>query len=163
MTQEELEKAFVDVIQKVITEKDAIFTICRDVLDEALDTSELDRIATRLQDQALGMAERVRKLVEENARVRRDQEEYQREYEALVEEHKKLSQQIQDVEAQKRDKADRRRKIEVFLCMLEEQAECVRFDSYTFVTLVDRIIVEQDRKLEFVFRNGMKYAYAIVD
>jgi len=162
VTQEELEKAFVDVIQKVITEKDAIFTICRDVLDEALDTSELDRIATRLQDQALGMAERVRKLVEENARVRRDQEEYQREYEALVEEHKKLSQQIQDVEAQKRDKADRRRKIEVFPCMLEEQTECVRFDSYTFVALVDRVVVRQDRTLEFIFRNGMKYECIIV-
>ena len=162
MTQEELEKAFVDVIQKVITEKDAIFTICRDVLDEALDTSELDRIATRLQDQALGMAERVRKLVEENARVRKNQEEYQREYEALVAEHEKLSRQIQDVEAQKRDKADHRRKIEVFLCMLEEQTECVRFDSYTFVALVDRVVVRQDRTLEFIFRNGMKYEYIIV-
>ena len=42
---------------------------------EVLDTSELDRVATRLQDQALGMAERIRKLVEENARVRMDQEE----------------------------------------------------------------------------------------
>ena len=149
-------------MQKVITEKDAIFAVCREVLDEVLDTSELDRIATRLQDQALGMAERVRKLVEENARVRRDQEEYQREYEALVVEHEKLSQQIQDVEAQKRDKADRRRKIEVFLCMLEEQTECVRFDLYTFVALVDRVVVRHDRTLEFIFRNGMKYEYIIV-
>ena len=70
MTQEELEKAFVSAMQKVISEKDAIFAVCRVVLDEVLDTSELDRIATRLQDQALGMAERVRKLFEENARVR---------------------------------------------------------------------------------------------
>ena len=53
MTQEELEKAFVDVMQKIIAEKDAIFAVCREVLDEVLDTSELDRIATRLQDQAL--------------------------------------------------------------------------------------------------------------
>ena len=105
---------------------------------------------------------RARRLVEENARVRRDQEEYQREYEALVVEHEKLSQQIQDVEAQKRDKADRRRKIEVFLCMLEEQTECVRFDLYTFVVLVDRVVVRQDRTLEFIFRNGMKYEYIIV-
>jgi hypothetical protein len=150
------------VLQKVISEKKEIFSICREVLDEVLDTTELDRIATRLQDQALGMAERVRKLVEENARVRRDQEEYQREYEALVVEHEKLSQQIQDVEAQKRDKADRRRKSEVFLCMLEEQTECVRFDLYTFVALVDRVVVRQDRTLEFIFRNGMKYEYIIV-
>ena len=157
VTQEELEKAFVDVMQKVIAEKDAIFAVCREVLDEVLDTSELDRIATRLQDQALGMAERVRKLVEENARVRRDQEEYQREYEALVAEHEKLSQQMQNVEAQRKDKADRRRRIEVFLRMLEEQAECIQFEPYTFVALVDKVVVRQDGKLDFCFRNGMNY------
>ena len=162
MTQEELEKAFVDVMQKVIAEKDVIFAVCREVLDEVLDTSELDRIATRLQDQALGMAERVRKLVEENARVRRDQEEYQREYEALAAEHEKLSEKIRSVEEQKKDKTDRRRKIEVFLCMLEEQTECLGFDPYTFVALVDRVVVRQDRTLEFIFRNGMKYEYIIV-
>ena len=157
MTQEELEKAFVDVMQKVIAEKDVIFAVCREVLDEVLDTSELDRIATRLQDQALGMAERIRKLVEENARVRRDQEEYQREYEALVAEHEKLSQQMQNVEAQRKDKADRRRRIEVFLRMLEEQAECIQFEPYTFVALVDKVVVRQDGKLDFCFRNGMNY------
>ena len=157
VTQDELENAFVSVMQKVIAEKDAIFAVCREVLDELLDTSELDRIATRLQDQALGMAECVRKLVEENAKVRRDQTEYQREYDALAAEHEKLSRQIQDVEAQKKDKSDRRRKIEVFLRILEEQEECVGFDPYTFVVLVDRVVVGQDRKLEFYFRNGMKY------
>lgn len=103
------------------------------------------------------MAERIRKLVEENARVRRDQEEYQREYEALVAEHEKLSQQMQNVEAQRKDKADRRRRIEVFLRMLEEQAECIQFEPYTFVALVDKVVVRQDGKLDFCFRNGMNY------
>ena len=163
MTQEELEKAFVDVMQKVIAEKDAIFAVCREVLDEVLDTSELDRIATRLQDQALGMAERVRKLVEENARVRRDQAEYQREYDALAAEHEKLSERIQSVEVQKKDKADRRRRIEVFLRMFEEQKECLRFDPYTFVALVDKVTVNQNQTMEFNFRNRMKYEYTMVD
>lgn len=157
VTQDELEKAFVSVMQKVIAEKVVIFAVCREVLDEMLDTSELDRIATRLQDQALGMAARVRKLVEENARVRKNQEEYQREYDALAAEHEKLSEKIRSVEAQKRDKADRRRKIEGFLRMLEGQEECIVFDPYTFVALVDRVIVGQNGELEFIFRNGMKY------
>ena len=108
------------------------------------------------------MAERVRKLVEENARVRRDQEEYQREYDALAAEHEKLSEKIRSIEEQKKDKIDRRRRIEVFLRMLEEQEECVRFDPYTFVALVDKVIVEWDGKFEFVFRNGLKYEYIIV-
>ena len=157
VTQEELEKAFVSVMQKVITEKDAIFAVCREVLDEALDTSELDRIATRLQDQALGIAERVRKLVEENARVQMNQEEYQQEYNALTDAYEKNSEKLRRSADQKHDKADRRRKIEVFLQMLENQEECLNFAPYTFVALVDKVVVRQDGKLDFCFRNGMNY------
>ena len=157
VTQEELEKAFVSVMQKVITEKDAIFAVCREVLDEALDTSELDRIATRLQDQALGIAERVRKLVEENARVQMNQEKYQQEYNALTDAYEKNSEKLRRIADQKHDKADRRRKIEVFLQMLENQEECLNFAPYTFVALVDKVVVRQDGKLNFCFRNGMNY------
>ena len=41
--------------------------------------------------------------------------------------------------------------------MLEEQEECVVFDPYTFVALVDKVVVRQDGKLDFCFRNGMNY------
>ena len=157
VTQDELEKAFVSVMQKVITEKDVIFAVCREVLDEALDTSELDRIATRLQDQALGIAERVRKLVEENARVQMNQEKYQQEYNALTDAYEKNSEKLRRIADQKHDKADRRRKIEVFLQMLEDQEECLNFAPYTFVALVDKVVVRQDGKLNFCFRNGMNY------
>ena len=100
---------------------------------------------------------RARRLVEENARVRRNQEEYQREYDALASEHEKLSRQMQEVDIQRKDKADRRRQIEVFLRMLEEQEECMRFDPYAFVALIDKVVVGQDGKLDFCFRNGMNY------
>jgi len=45
--------------------------------------------------------------------------------------------------------------------MLEEQEECIGFEPYNFVALVDRVVVGQDRRLEFIFRNGMKYEYTI--
>ena len=96
-----------------------------------------------------------RRLVEENARVRRNQEEYQQEYDALAAEHEKLSEKIRSIEEQKKDKSDRRRRIAVFLRMLDEQEECMRFDSYTFVALVDKVVVGQNGKLVFVFRNGI--------
>ena len=35
----------------------------------------------------------------------------------------------------------------------------MRFEPYTFVALVDKVIVGQDGQLEFIFRNGMKYEY----
>ena len=156
MTQEALEKAFVQVMQRVLSQKDEILTACREALDEAFDTAELDKAATRLQDQALGMAARVRQLVEENARVQRDQEEFKEDYEALIAEHAKLSEKIQAIAEQKRNKAERRRRIEIFLRILEEQQECAGFDPGMFVALVDKVIVLHDGRMEFCFRNGMK-------
>ena len=56
-------------MKEVIAKKDAIFAVCREALDEVLDTSELDRSATRLQEQTMLISARARRLVEENARV----------------------------------------------------------------------------------------------
>ena len=146
-------------MQQVLSQKDAILTACREVLNEAFDTTELDRAATRLQDQALGMAARVRQLVEENARVQRDQGEFKKDYEALLAEHAKLSEKIRAIAEQKKDKAERRRRIEIFLHMLEEQKEYLGFESGTFVALVDKVILQHDGRLEFCFKNGMKCEY----
>ena len=144
------------VMQQVLSQKDAVLTTCREALDEAFDTTELDRAATRLQDQALGMAARVRQLVEENARVQRDQDEFKNDYEALLAEHAKLSEKIRTIAEQKKDKAERRRRTELFLHMMEEQKECAGFEPGTFVALVDKVILQHDGHMEFCFRNGMK-------
>ena len=161
VTQEALEKAFVQVMQQVLSQKEGILTACCEALDEAFDTAELDKAATRLQDQALSMAERVRQLVDENAWVQRDQEEFKKDYEALIAGHAKLSEKIQMIVEQKKDKAERWRRIEIFLHMLEEQKECIGFEPGMFVALVDKVIIQRDGGMEFCFRNGMKYAYQI--
>ena len=158
VTQEELERAFVSVMQRMLQEKAEILTACRTALDAVLDTTELDRAAKRLEEQVLGIAERVRKLVEENARVQMNQEEYQKEYNTLAEDYEEVSEKLRKIAAQKHDKADRRRKIEIFIRMLERQEECLDFDPFTFVALVDKVVVGKDRKLEFCFRNGMEYS-----
>ena len=99
--------------------------------------------------------------MEENARVQRDQDEFKKDYEALLSEHARLSEKIQAIAEQKKDKAERRKRIELFLHMLEEQQECAGFEPGTFVALVDKVIIQRDGGMEFCFRNGMKYAYQI--
>ena len=109
------------------------------------------------------MAERARQLVEENARVQRDQDEFKEDYEALLAEHAKLSEKIQAIAEQKRDKAERRQRIELFLHMLEEQKECAGFEPGTFVALVDKVIIQRDGGMELRFRNGMKCGVNVMD
>ena len=161
ITQEELEKAFVSVMQRVIREKDAIIAACREMIKE-LDTTGPDAEVAQMQDRAIGVANRLRKLVEENARVQRDQKEYQREYDRRVVEYDRINAQIQTIEDRNRDKGKRRRKLEIFLGFLKKVEVCEASEPYTFVTLVENVVVERDGRLQFYFRNGMQYEYQLM-
>ena len=160
VTQEELEKAFVSVMQRVLREKDAIIAACRETLED-LDTAELDAEVARLENEASCIAERLRKLVEENARVRIDQIGYQREYNALANEYDRVNSRIQAMEDRYQDKEKCRRKLEIFLGLLEKVEVCKAFKPYTFATLVEKVVVGRDGRLEFFFRNGMRYEHQL--
>lgn len=160
VTQEELAKAFVSVLQRVIREKDAITAACRKKLVE-LDTAELDAEVARMENEASSVAERLHKLVEDNARVRIDQVGYQREYHALANEYDRTNAQIKAMEDRNRDKGKRRRKLEIFLGFLEKMEVCEAFEPYTFATMVERVVVGRDGRLQFCFRNGMQYEYPL--
>ena len=160
VTQEELEKAFVSVMQRVIAEKDAIIATCRELL-EGIDTAELDAEVAQLENEASSIAERLRKLVEDNARVRIEQAEYQREYDALANEYDRVNSRIQAMEDRNRDKEKCRRKLEIFLALLEKVEVYKAFMPYTFATLVEKVVVERDGRLDFFFRNGMIVEYLL--
>ena len=160
VTKEELEKAFVSVMQRVIREKDAITAACQKKLVE-LDTAELDAEVGRLQEKATVIAERLRELIEENARVRIEQAEYQREYDALENAYDRIDAQIQAMEDRNRDKGKRRRKLEIFLGFLGKMEVCEAFEPYTFATMVEKVVVGCDGRLELYFRSGMIVEYLL--
>lgn len=86
-------------------------------------------------------------------------DKFKKDYEALSAEHTRLSEKIRAIAEQKKDKAERRRRIEIFLHMLEEQKECADFEQGMFVALVDKVIIQHDGHMGFCFRNGMKCEY----
>ena len=71
----------------------------------------------------------------------------------------RLSEKTQAIAERKRDKAERRRRIEIFLHMMEEQKEYVCFEPETFMLMVDKVITQRDGCMEFCFRNGIKCEY----
>ena len=60
-----------------------------------------------------------------------------------------------------RDKEKRRRKLEIFLRFLGKAEVREGFESYTFVTLVGKVVVGRDGQLQFCFWNGMQYEYPL--
>ena len=51
--------------------------------------------------------------------------------------------------------------MEIFLGFLENMEVCEAFEPYTFATLVEKVVVGRDGRLQFCFRNGMQYEYPL--
>ena len=116
----------------------------------------------RLENEVSSVAERLRKLVAENARMCKDQAQYQQEYDALVNEYDRVNAQIQVMENHNRNRERAKRKLEIFLHFMEKEKLCKATEPYTFATLVEKVVIRRDRTLQFCFRNGMRCGHRLI-
>ena len=149
--------AFVRVMKRVIEDKGRILDECQEIINDIMATDELDTRISALQDQALGMAERIRRLVSENARISRNQTEFRAEYEPLSQRYEEMTKRIAAAQKEKADKEMRAKRISLFMRLLKDQEECMAFDPVLFTAFVEKIIVQgtkKDAMLVFVMRDG---------
>ena len=157
VTETEIMNAFVRVMKRVIEDKGRILDECQEIINDIMATDELDTRISALQDQALGMAERIRRLVSENARISRNQTEFRAEYEPLSHRYEEMTKRIAAAQKEKADKEMRAKRISLFMRLLKDQEECMAFDPVLFTAFVEKIIVQgtkKDAMLVFVMRDG---------
>lgn len=159
-TEDAIKKGFVRVMQKLLANKTEVLAACEETLNGVLSTEEIERQAAKLQDQAVGLAQRIRSLVNENARTSMNQGEFQREYDKLVGQYEKLISKIETLQHDKTDKESRAKKASLFIGLLSEQQECIDFDPALFTVYVERVVVsgtKKDTELTFVLMDGSEY------
>ena len=161
VTQETLECAFEEVMRRMIAQRDHVIAACKLAVKEVLDADDLRIEQEGLEDKLLLLNERIRRLVNDNARTELDPEEYQREYDALSVEYKQATDRIQEIDKELRSREVRKKQIALFLRMFERQEADVEFDAGTFVAMVERVVVnrtEGGRKsnLRFALRNDQE-------
>ena len=94
-----------------------------------------------LEEKPLLLNERIRRLVNDNARTELDQEEYRREYDTLSAQYKQATKRIQEIDEELRSREARKKQIALFLRMFERQEANVGFDSETFVAMVEKVVL----------------------
>ena len=88
---------------------------CRQIMDEVLTTDEQSRQITKLQDQAVGLAQRIRGLVNENARTQMTENEFTPEYDRLVSQYENLAAKTAVIQREKEDKEYRAKRMSLFM------------------------------------------------
>ena len=151
---------FVKVMGRLLASRQEVLEGCRQVLDEVLATDEQARQIAKLQDQAVGLAQRIRGLVNENARTQMAEDEFTPEYDRLVSQYEKLAAKIAAIQREKEGKEYRAKRISLFMRMLARQEECLEFDPAVFTAFVEKVVVsgtKKDVRLVYVLRDGSEY------
>ncbi|MBQ8987977.1 MAG: hypothetical protein IJ100_12210 [Lachnospiraceae bacterium] len=138
---------------------------CKRELDEMLSTDEQSKKIAKLQDQAVGLAQRIRSLVNENARTQMTEEEFKPEYDRLAARYEKLAERIAATQREKDDREYRAKRLSLFLRMLVGQLECLEFDPALFTAFVEKVVVngtKKDIRLTFILRDGSEHIIDVV-
>ena len=155
--EEAIKAGFVQVMARLLASKQEVLEGCRQILDEVLTTDEQSRQIAKLRDQAVGLAQRIRGLVNENARTQMTEDEFTPEYDRLVSQYEKLAARIATIQREKEDKEYRAKRISLFMRMMAGQKECPEFDPAVFTAFVEKVVVsgtKKDVRLRFVLRDG---------
>ncbi|MBQ4264119.1 MAG: zinc ribbon domain-containing protein, partial [Clostridia bacterium] len=162
VSQETLECAFEEVMRRMIAQREHVIAACRLAVKEVLDADDLNREREALEEKLLLLNERIRRLVNDNARTELDQEEYRREYDTLSAQYKQATDRIGEIDEELSSRESRKKRIELFLRMFEKQEADVAFDPGTFVAMVEQVVIRQriegkSIELAFELRSGQVY------
>ena len=98
------------------------------------------------------VADRVDRLVKENAVIAADQEKYSKRYNSLVGEYEALQRKHEAVEKEKRARAEKREALETFYRELEQLE--VAFSPQRWNAIVEKVVVGVNGEMTFHFVNG---------
>jgi len=93
--------------------------------------------------------------VEENARVKLDQAEYQQRYSSFEARYEKAKAKLEKIEEQRQARRIKREKLDTFLStLLRQDSVLTEFDEDLWIAVIDKVTVFADDDVLFTFRDG---------
>ena len=157
--EEEIKAAFERALGRMLERRSEIFsayeTMIASLTDTARQERELERTQARLDEINLEMEH----MVCRNAKTAQNQDEYNREFEALSAKCGVLKEKILKLKEQLTVKAGRKRKLEAFIDKIKNTTRLISFDEQLFAGTVEQVIVNRsktknEKTLTFCFRDG---------
>lgn len=140
-----LEREFVNAVNELLLQKEAILAEWNDKFDRIYNTDKLKTKVDKIQTRMDKIAEKAEKLIEENpSNFNETYNELFQEYEELEREHAKLNAKIRDMEYE----GDRTRH---YLELLQKLYHVDTFDGDLVRAMVDKVMVYKNKSLEFYF------------
>lgn len=155
VTEEEVKKAFVSAYNQLVTEKREIITNTELIRKTLCSTDALREEKNRLEEEITVLVEMTQSIINENARVAQNQDEYQKRYDGLVKRYDEAKARYDEVVTAISEKEAKGEQLAGFIRTLRSQEGVLKdFDSSLWGSMVDFMTVGRDKKMTVTFRDG---------
>lgn len=155
VTEEEVKKAFVSAYNQLVTEKREIITNTELIRKTLCATDALREEKKRLEEEITVLVEMTQSIINENALVAQNQDEYQKRYDGLVRRYDEAKARYDEVVAAISEKEAKGEQLAGFIRTLRSQEGVLKdFDSSLWGSMVDFVTVGRDKKMTVTFRDG---------
>lgn len=157
LTEDEIRDAFVRMVNKLSVGRETLLTDLREIQAAYSGTADLDARLQELDEQLNHDAEAVQELIETNARVAQNQDEYNSQYDALVSRYEATKAERESLAAEIRQRGIRRREFGRFIKALEKLPDTIaEFDEALWGGLVDHVTVYSKDDTRFTLVSGVE-------
>lgn len=116
----------------------------------------------KLQNEINVVTEMLKKCVEENAHTALNQEEYEEKYKALAASYENIKKNVEVINEKRLERSAKKEKILEFIKELEAKESLItEFDEEVWKGTVEKVVVNSDEKITFVFKDGRELEWNI--
>ena len=153
---EEIQRPFVQAVNRIISNKAEIIRTCEVVLDECCDVDGLATEYATLQAELEVVTSLMQRHISANAQSALDQTEYQRQYNEYAARFEATRSRIDEVEEQREVLIAKRGRIQNYLGTLQRQELITEFDEVLWYGTVERVWASAKGSVRFVFKDGQE-------
>lgn len=154
LTEDDLKNAFIAALNKLIAGKNEIAAAFEGIKDALFSSNTLETELEKKSEQFDTAVDKVKALIQQNARTAMDQDDYNRQYQEAVQTCEQLQIECDDLQRQIEAFNQRRQDIAYFLKQLTDMKLITEFEPTLFTTMVDEVVVEPDGRIVFTFIDG---------
>lgn len=155
--EDEIKKRFIEVCNRIATDKEDFIASCRQIVEMLSDTTAIDR---KIEEQYIylnGLAASMQQFIRENAMHPQGEDFYDTKLAEYEKQRIEGETRLKDLQSQKATRLSRKELLDGLVNALEESRILIdKFDERLWRLMVEKATVGTDGKLTFTLRNGME-------
>lgn len=157
LTETEIQQRFLHAFNRLLDKREFIIEDTTAIMEMLTATTELDAEAEMLREEMDIATELIRQAIEQNARMAMDQEEYSQRDKSLSARFSKAAERVKELDAECARRKVKRNELTTFIKAVKRGDEVLtEFSVQLWNVFIERVTVDSDGKLRFVFKNGVE-------